>query len=113
MGRAVCDSLSKLEERNRHLVYSFLHHTKCTMFCEILNPATMHIVNLHHLAKPEIHVIAVTPTVTQSKPKSLCAVPPHHTLDLVIALGFKSTTYEIISSINVIDRKNKVSYKTQ
>lgn len=110
VAEVVCETLASLSEQKRHLVFSFLHHTKITMVCEILNPKSMHIVDLSHLNVPKICVLAMTPTVSTRTTTSLCAMAPHDTLKLVAALGFESPRYEVITTAGLMDRKLEVSY---
>ncbi|XP_045128705.1 uncharacterized protein LOC123514706 [Portunus trituberculatus] len=107
----VCDTLASLDARKRHLLLSFLHHTRCTLVGEILQEKSQHIVNLSHLTKPQVVIIAMTPTYTGCQEKSLLAVPPHHLLDFCCALGLRTVTYTVIPVTQAMDQKALVRRK--
>ena len=46
-------------------------------------------------------MLSLTPTVSDDADKSLTALPPHHLLDMVSALGFSSAPYQIINRNDV------------
>ncbi|KAK7074399.1 hypothetical protein SK128_008883 [Halocaridina rubra] len=108
VAKAVCEALEEMDPSRRHWLFSFLHHTKCTAVCEILQPDYQHIVELSYLEKPEINFIAFTPTASQSQELSLTALPPHHNLDLIRALNLKCADYTIINSSNILAHRDEV-----
>ncbi|CAL4123306.1 unnamed protein product [Meganyctiphanes norvegica] len=100
IAKAVWKQLMQMHETNRQILFSLLHHTKCTVVCEILLPYNQHIVNLSSVKEPSLFVLAMTPTVSDNDEISLTALPPHHWLELASALGFNVAPY------NIIDRKD-------
>ncbi|CAL4117865.1 unnamed protein product [Meganyctiphanes norvegica] len=46
IARTVWKHLVQMQEKNRQILFSLLHHTKCTVVCEVLLPNNQHIVNL-------------------------------------------------------------------
>ncbi|CAL4064788.1 unnamed protein product [Meganyctiphanes norvegica] len=96
IARAVWKHFVQLREKNREILFSLLHHTNCTVVCEILLPDNQHIVNLSSLKEPSLHVISMTPTISDKEETSLIALPPHHCIELLSALGFIATPYKII-----------------
>ncbi|KAK4307531.1 hypothetical protein Pmani_020678 [Petrolisthes manimaculis] len=114
IAETVYDSLCELEEDKQHLLFSFLHHTNCTVVCEILQPKNQHIVNLSHLSKPRLQVISFTPTVSGSSPgASLTALPPHHLLDIAKVLGLDTASYTIIDFAKFMEQRKKIRSMTQ
>nr|XP_027235023.1 uncharacterized protein LOC113826353 [Penaeus vannamei] len=108
VAKAVCDALKRLEEEARHLVYSFLHHTKCTAVCEILQPNYQHIVNLSYLEEPQLNVITFTSTLSNEKELSLTALPPHYTLEVLSLLGFHSPSFSTVLPKDMASHQHKV-----
>ncbi|XP_045626083.2 uncharacterized protein [Procambarus clarkii] len=108
VARSVCETLDALEDKKRHLLFTLLHYTKCTVFCEVLQPLHQHIVNISHLDQPQISVISFTSTATTGTETSLTAIPPHLALDLSVSLGLSSTTYSVISPQEVFERRNMI-----
>ncbi|XP_037784031.1 uncharacterized protein LOC119580142 [Penaeus monodon] len=108
VARAVCDTLKRLEENPRHLVYSFLHHTKCTAVCEILQPNYQHIVNLSYLEEPQLNVITFTSTLSNENELSLTALPPHYTLEVLSVLGFQTPSYSTVLPKDMASHQHKV-----
>ncbi|XP_042215272.1 uncharacterized protein LOC121861515 isoform X2 [Homarus americanus] len=109
IARAVCSVLNDLEKKKQHLVFSLLHHTKSTAFCEILQPEHQHLVNISHLSEPQLNVISFTSTASyDGEVRSLTAMPPHHALDLAAVLGFQSNTYKIIPRDEVLTHKDMI-----
>lgn len=108
MAQTVLETLNALNDKYRYLVYSLLHHTKSTAVCEILQPDSQHIINLSHLDRPQLSVISFTPTFTEEDDSSLLALPPHHTLDILSALGFVTPDYTIIQTRDVLQRRDQV-----
>ncbi|KAK3877623.1 hypothetical protein Pcinc_017658 [Petrolisthes cinctipes] len=114
IAETVYDSLCGLEEDKQHLLFSLLHHTNCTVVCEILQPNSQHIVNLSHLAKPRLQVISFTTTISGSSPgASLTALPPHHILDVAKALGLDTASYTIIDFAHFMEQREKIRAMTQ
>lgn len=111
MARSLWDTLNDLDAKHRQLMFSFLHYTKCTAVCELLQPENQHIINLSHLDKPQLNVISFTPVYSEYEESSLLALPPHHTLNLLTALGFTSPAYSIIEAKDVLQHQTKVSCK--
>ncbi|XP_063840019.1 uncharacterized protein LOC135088878 isoform X2 [Scylla paramamosain] len=111
IARTVCNTLTSLDAWKRHLLLSFLHHTRCTLVGEILQVKNQHIVNLSHLTKPEVVIISLTPTYTGCQGKSLLSMPPHRLLDLCHALGLHTASYTIISVAQAMDQKEHVRKK--
>ncbi|CAL4106989.1 unnamed protein product, partial [Meganyctiphanes norvegica] len=101
---ALWKHLSQMEEKHRQILFSLLHHTKGTVVCEILLPDNHHIVNLSDVKEPSLHVLTFTPNVSDDADISLTALPPHHWLDCMSALGFTVAPYEIV------DRKDVDSF---
>ncbi|CAL4116103.1 unnamed protein product [Meganyctiphanes norvegica] len=101
IARAVWKQLIQMEENSRQILFNLLHHTKCTVVCEILLPNNQHIVNLSSIKEPSLHVLAMTPTVSDNDEFSLTALPPHHWLELASALGFNVAPYQIIDRKDV------------
>ncbi|CAL4108594.1 unnamed protein product [Meganyctiphanes norvegica] len=101
IAKAVWKHALKLQEKHRQILFSLLHHTKCTVVCEILLPDHQHIVNLSSIKEPTLCVLSVTPTVSDDAQLSLTALPPHHCLELFTALGFAAAPYHIIEKTNV------------
>ncbi|KAK8736795.1 hypothetical protein OTU49_004647, partial [Cherax quadricarinatus] len=109
MARAVWNKLYELESRHRHLLFSLMHHTKCTAVCEIFQPDHQHIIKLKDdLKQPQLNVISFTPVYSENEESSLLALPPHHTLNLLSALGFATPSYSVIATEDVINHQNKV-----
>ncbi|CAL4108015.1 unnamed protein product, partial [Meganyctiphanes norvegica] len=96
IARAVWKQLIQMQENNRQILFSLLHHTKCTVVCEILLPHNQHIVNISSVKEPSLQVLTITPTVSDNAEISLTALPPHHWLELASALGFNVAPYQII-----------------
>lgn len=112
VAKTVCNTLKNLDDDKRHLLFNFLHHTKCTAFCEILQPENQHIVNLSELREPKISLIAFTSIATTDKETSLTALPPHHGLELSGHLGLSFTGYKIINPQEVLVRRKEIREKT-
>ncbi|XP_071537280.1 uncharacterized protein [Panulirus ornatus] len=108
IAKAVCDTLKGLEKQKLHLLLSLLHHTKCTAVCEILQPEFQHIVNIHHYIKPQLFIISFTYMTTTDTETSLTAIPPHHALDLAIALGLNSAPYTVITTEDILKHRNEI-----
>nr|XP_045625849.1 uncharacterized protein LOC123775069 isoform X2 [Procambarus clarkii] len=108
VARSLWDTLNDLDAKHRQLMFSFLHYTKCTAVCELLQPENQHIINLSHLDKPQLNVISFTPVYSEYEESSLLALPPHHTLNLLTALGFTSPAYSIIEAKDVLQHQTKV-----
>ncbi|XP_047471215.1 uncharacterized protein LOC125026669 [Penaeus chinensis] len=108
VARAVCDTLKRLEEYPRHLVYSFLHHTKCTAVCEILQPNYQHIVDLSYLEEPQLNVITFTSTLGNENESSLTALPPHYTLEVLSILGFQTPSFSTVLPRDMGSHQHKV-----
>ncbi|XP_042215304.1 uncharacterized protein LOC121861526 isoform X2 [Homarus americanus] len=107
VARTVLDTLESIDVQRRHLMYSLLHHSKCTAVCELLQPSNQHIVNLNHLEKPQLNIISLT-SVYREQETSLIALPPHHTLDVLDALGFSCPAHSKISAEELEQHQNKV-----
>ena len=107
----VWDTLVSLDERRRRLLMGLLHHTRCTLVGEILQPKNQHIVNLSHMVKPEVCFLSMTPTYTGHKMDTLIAIPPHHLLDLCYALGLRTTLYSVVDATKIIIRKEEIRRK--
>ena len=56
VAKAVWATLSSLEERQRTLLQLFLHHTKATLVCELLQKEYQHIIDLSHLPRNKLVV---------------------------------------------------------
>ena len=114
IAKAVWELLVQMDQKCRKILFNLLHHTKCTLIFEILQPENQHIVNLAHLNKNELIFIYITPTfsndyeisLTNDSATSLTALPPHHALDFFSALGCKTASYEIVEKDSV-DEYNK------
>ncbi|CAL4106987.1 unnamed protein product [Meganyctiphanes norvegica] len=110
IAKAVWKHLIQMEEKNRQILFSLLHHTKGTIVCEILLPDNHHIVNLSDVKEPSLHVLSMTPTASDNDETSLTALPPHHCLELVTVLGFTAAPYQIIER-NACDKLMQQSRK--
>ncbi|XP_047470714.1 uncharacterized protein LOC125026359 [Penaeus chinensis] len=108
IARAVFEALENLDQESRLLVYSLLHHTKCTVLSEILQPKHQHIVNLCALDKPEVNVLMLTPTFVDEEESSFTAFPPHHMLDMMAALGFACAPFTVTSPDTMSEQKERV-----
>ena len=62
IAKAVWELLVQMDQKCRKILFNLLHHTKCTLIFEILQPENQHIVNLAHLNKNELIFIYITPT---------------------------------------------------
>ncbi|KAG7177617.1 hypothetical protein Hamer_G008261 [Homarus americanus] len=111
VARTVLDTLESIDVQRRHLMYSLLHHSKCTAVCELLQPSNQHIVNLNHLEKPQLNIISLT-SVYREQETSLIALPPHHTLDVLDALGFSCPAHSKISAEELEQHQNKTLGET-
>lgn len=95
---SVCQAINALQETQRKILFSLLHETKCTVVCELLQPENQHLVNLSYLSQPEINTLSLTPTSSGAvSDTSLLALPPHHAIELLKALGLKTVDYRIKS----------------
>ncbi|KAK8407039.1 hypothetical protein O3P69_007530 [Scylla paramamosain] len=96
VARCVWDTLHALEEKHFMFLLKFLDLTKCTAICELLQPENQHIMNLSNLERPLLYVIGFTPPAGDESWRSLIALPPHHTLDLLSGLGLTVPGYTVI-----------------
>ena len=106
--RTVWDTLETISEMGREVLYSFLHHTKVTAVCEILQPDYQHIVHLSYLEKPELNLITFTPTASgenNDDVSSLTAFPPHYSLMLGEAFGLPFPSWTVIDSTHLDDHR--------
>nr|BDT62895.1 MAG: hypothetical protein [Trachysalambria curvirostris majanivirus] len=108
VAETVCDVLDGLQPRVYQLICSLLHHTKCTVVCEILQPNNQHIVDLSYLEKTKLMVIALTSTFMDKNESSLTALPPHHALDMMSCLGFSCVPYKITAPSSMKKHKEMV-----
>lgn len=53
---AVCATFKALTEEERNLLKMFLHHTRATLVCELLQKSYQHIVNLDDLPEDKLVV---------------------------------------------------------
>ncbi|XP_071537269.1 uncharacterized protein [Panulirus ornatus] len=107
VAESLWDTLQSLDKRCFRVLCSLLHHTKCTAVCEILQPDNQHIVNNSDLEKNQLYIISFTPTVGEEE-TSLLAMPPHHSLDLISALGCIFPLYSTVAANDVLEHRNKV-----
>ncbi|XP_064082420.1 uncharacterized protein LOC135198610 isoform X2 [Macrobrachium nipponense] len=106
--RTVCDTLGNLSKDVLQLLLSFLHHTKVTAICEVLQPEYQHIVNLSYLETNELNFITFTPTASKDEETTLTAFPPHQTLKLGKALGFACASYTEIEPKNIMNQRHQI-----
>ncbi|XP_066951819.1 uncharacterized protein [Macrobrachium rosenbergii] len=105
--RTVCDTLGNLSKDVLQLLFSFLHHTKVTAICEVLQPGHQHIVNLSYLETNELNFITFTPTASGDEETTLTAFPPHHTLKLAGALGLACASYTEIEPKFIMNQRHQ------
>lgn len=106
--RTVCDTLGNLSKDVLQLLFSFLHHTKVTAICEVLQPGHQHIVNLSYLETNELNFITFTPTASGDEETTLTAFPPHHTLKLAGALGLVCASYTEIEPKFIMNQRHQI-----
>ena len=109
--RSVFDMLEIIPEKERQLFFSFLHHTKVTAVCEILQPDYQHIVPLSHLEKSQLNLLTFTPTASGDNHHfypSLTAFPPHYCLMLGEIFGFPIPSWTVIYSTHLDDHLQKI-----
>ncbi|XP_068207249.1 uncharacterized protein [Palaemon carinicauda] len=104
----VFDTFANLSVDERRVLFGFLHHTKVTAICEVLQPKYQHIVNLSHLKENELNFITFTPTAFREKETTLTAFPPHLTLKLGAALGLVCAQYTEIKPTLMMNQRDKI-----
>ena len=78
-----------------------------TMIFEILCPAYQHVVDLSHLAQPQLKFLAFTRQYSparQGETTSLVAFAPHHSLEFARHVGLDTAQYETVSASQVEER---------
>ncbi|XP_037093842.1 uncharacterized protein LOC119113665 [Pollicipes pollicipes] len=85
-------------ERRRQLL-SFLHHTRFTAVCELLQPEHQHVEDFSHLTRGELRFIAWAPPLESAgeAAASLCGCSPELGFRLADVFGLTTVTYSVVT----------------
>ena len=106
--RSVWKMLQNLSPPNRNALYNFLHYTRVTAVCELLQSNYQHIVNISNTADSKVIFLTFTPTFYGLNNKdviinSLTFLPPHISLRIINVLDIPCAPYKIM----IIDNDKK------
>ena len=93
---AVWRQLAALEDRQRELLLSFLHHTRFTAVMELLQPDHQHVEDLSHLKEAELRFICWSPTFSLEF-ESFCGCSPELGFQLAKTLGLKTVDRYVVN----------------
>ena len=111
---ALFEELDKLEEDNREILYSFLHHTRTTALCEIIRRDYQHIVPIPNDLKNKSRVVFITltsPGIYPVNAQSLTSFHPQVLSEIMKCLGLYTAECQCHPVENMDVLKNKIRYE--
>ena len=102
VAKAVWRQLAALDDRQRELLLSFLHHTRFTAVMELLQPDHQHVEDLSYLKEAELRFICWAPTFSEEF-ESFCGCSPELGFQLAKTLGLKTVDHSVVKG-DVMDK---------